>query len=105
MKRHKLLIVAALLACVNTQSAVLGAQTGWAPVNRRGPTNANFVNLNSAELDAIAQLPGITESEAKAILNGRPYKAKRELVRRKILTAEKYAKIRSRITVLPPAPR
>ncbi len=55
------------------------------------------LDLNTAsELDLI-KLPGIGEVRAKAIMKGRPYKAKDELVDRKILTAAVYAKIKDRI--------
>ena len=82
MNRHQLLtITAVLLSFASTLSVGLdGAQTGWAHVNRRGPTNVSFVNLNTAAIDELRALSGITEAEAEKIVEGRPYKAKDELL-------------------------
>ncbi|MDO4636690.1 MAG: helix-hairpin-helix domain-containing protein [Lautropia sp.] len=67
-------------------------------------TDMNDVGMSTSKLDLnmaseteLAQLPGIGEARAKAIVNGRPYGAKDELKRKKILPASVYAKIKDRI--------
>lgn len=55
------------------------------------------LDLNTASEHDLVKLPGVGEVRAKAIIKGRPYKAKDELVERKILTASVYDKIKDRV--------
>ena len=45
----------------------------------------------------MSELPGIGEVRSKAIVKGRPYKGKDELVERKILTQSVYNKIKDQV--------
>lgn len=55
------------------------------------------LDLNTATDKELAALPGIGEARAAAIIKGRPYKAKDELVDKKILTKSVYEKIKDKI--------
>lgn len=55
------------------------------------------MDINSASEAELATLPGIGEVRAKAIVKGRPYKGKDELVQKKILTKSVYNKIKDDI--------
>lgn len=55
------------------------------------------MDINTASEAELATLPGIGEVRAKAIVKGRPYKGKDELVQKKILTKSVYNKIKDDI--------
>ena len=79
-------------------SALAVAQTR--PVN----TTANPIDLNSASRDALMALDGIGEVKADAIIRSRPFKAKTELVERRIIPEALYEKIADKVFARPPAP-
>jgi len=90
MKRRLLLL--ALLAPPAAQ-----AQT-------RATTAANPIDLNSASRDDLMALEGIGEVKADAIIRSRPFKAKTELVERRIVPEALYEKIADKVFARPPPP-
>jgi competence protein ComEA len=63
-----------------------------------GKQVAAKININTAGKDSLKTLKGIGDAYADAIIKGRPYKKKKELVERKIISAEAYAEIKDLIT-------
>jgi competence protein ComEA len=59
--------------------------------------DSDKLDLNTAKEEDLVKLPGIGDARAKAIVKGRPYKAKDDLVERKIISASVYEKIKDRI--------
>ncbi|MFL4997039.1 MAG: ComEA family DNA-binding protein [Microvirga sp.] len=59
-------------------------------------TNA-LIDINTAPKDQLDKLPQIGEARADAIIKGRPYKAKNELVDKKIIPQNAYDAIKDRI--------
>lgn len=58
---------------------------------------AELIDINSATEKELDALPGIGEARAKAIIKGRPYKGKDELVQKKIIPKSEYDKIKDKI--------
>ena len=55
------------------------------------------VDINSASLDDLKALPGIGDAYSQKIVDGRPYKTKRDLLTRKIIPKAAYDKIQNQI--------
>ncbi len=68
-----------------------------APKTEAPAKKAELIDINSASEKELATLPGIGEARSKAIVKGRPYKGKDELVQKKILTQNVYDGIKDKI--------
>ncbi|WP_243369331.1 ComEA family DNA-binding protein [Microvirga solisilvae] len=58
---------------------------------------SKIIDINTAPKDELDKLPQIGEARAEAIIKGRPYKAKDELVEKKIIPQSAYDAIKDRI--------
>lgn len=58
---------------------------------------AELIDINSASAEELSRLKGIGEARSAAIVKGRPYRGKDELVRKKILPESVYAGIKDQI--------
>ena len=61
------------------------------------PAAAKLMDINSATAKQLATLDGIGEARSAAIVKGRPYNGKDDLVNKKILTQDVYDKIKDKI--------
>ena len=65
-------------------------------------TASDKLDINSATKDQLKQLPGIGDAYSQKIIDGRPYRTKLDLVRRKIIPQATYDKCRDLIIATQP---
>ncbi len=99
MKRILLALVVALaftLTCAAQPSST--AKKGAAAAQKAATQQkADLIDINTATADQLKSIPGIGDAYAAKIINGRPYKAKNELVQKKILPQAVYNKVKDHI--------
>ena len=72
--------------------------TKMAPAEKMAPApKAELMDINSATADQLATLDGIGKAYSAAIVKGRPYKGKDELVQKKIIPEKTYDGIKDKI--------
>lgn len=79
-------------AAREARAAAQGAREGWQQ-GRSAP-----IDLNSASERDLLRLPGISKTDARKIIDRRPYSDKHDLLKKGILSESEYDTIRDRVT-------
>ena len=91
------LFVFVLLAGGMGMANAAQASTAQKAQSAQAAAPAELVDINSATKEQLQALPGIGDKYSQKIIDGRPYKAKTDLVRKKIIPQATYDKIKNQI--------
>jgi competence protein ComEA len=86
-------------ATTTTPSATTSPSSTMAPTARStaAAPKMDTVDINSATAAELKMLPGVSDSDATKIIQGRPYSDKSQLVSKKVVSEPTYEKIKDHV--------
>ena len=98
--KYVLILMAAFALAAAPQAPKKAGPKGAAKTEAKADTSAKSgpqLDINSASEQELKELPGIGDAYAAKIVANRPYRAKNQLVQKKIIPQATYDKIKDRI--------
>src|ERR1700758_4769323 len=105
VERRLMAQIAVLIFALSLVSGMASAQAK--PAASGSPAAATKaatekLDINTATKDQLKELPGIGDAYSQKIIDGRPYRAKNELVQKKIIPQATYDKVKDMIIAKQP---
>jgi len=93
----KKLIAAAVIALIAATGTAFAKDEPKKPAAMAEKKSEALLDLNTASRDELVKLKGIGDARADAIIKGRPYKGKNDLLDRKIVPENVYNDIKDKV--------